>query len=57
MELAIVNLSGDLAHPMMLGLLHAYDAALEVEIEIVDTAAEDAWFDEPIDRWLAWQFD
>ena len=47
MELAIVNLSGDLAHPELVGLLHAYDPELEVEIEVIDL--DDAWFEQPDD--------
>ena len=46
MELAILNLSGDLAHPNLIGLLHAYDPELEVELELVDEI-DDAWFVEP----------
>jgi hypothetical protein len=45
-ELAIVNLSGDLAHPHLLGLLHAYDPELEVELEVVEL--DDRWFDEEV---------
>jgi hypothetical protein len=41
-SVAITNLSGDLAHPLLLGLLHANDESLEVELELVD---EDEWFD------------
>ena len=47
MELAISNLSGELAHPEMLGLLHAYDPDLEVEIEVIDL--DDSWFEQPDD--------
>ena len=41
----MVNLEGDLAHPHLLGLLHAREPELEVELEIVD---EDAWFDQEV---------
>jgi hypothetical protein len=43
---AILNLSGDLADPLMLGLLHANEPDLEVEIEIIQL--DDDWFDSPI---------
>ena len=46
-ELAIVNLSGDLADPLMTGILAAYDPALEVELEVaVELGEHDAWFAE-----------
>ena len=46
MEPAIVNLSGDLAHPHLLGLLHAYDPELEVQLE--QDELDHRWFDEEI---------
>ena len=45
---AITNLSGDLAHPLLLGLLHAADDSLEVELELVDQD-DDAWFDREVE--------
>lgn len=42
----IVNLEGDLAHPHLLGLLHARDPELEVEIEVLEL--DDQWFDREV---------
>ena len=43
--LALANLDGDLADPQFLGLLHAREPDLEVELEVID---EEAWFEQEI---------
>ena len=49
---AITNLSGDLAHPLLLGLLHAADDALAVELELeleLEQPENDDWFDRDVE--------
>ena len=45
MTLALANLDGDLADPVMVGLLYAREPDLEVELEIID---EESWFEQEV---------